>query len=89
MEIITTQDMKKIVVDFGQTTIGDGDWYFIVKKEFVDGIKAWLEGYTFTDDGQWLSYSLQESKNETEVYVLRLYAEQTEGENYVHIFSNS
>ena len=75
MGIITTQDIKEIVRKFGETTIGDGDWYLIVKKEFADGIRAWLEGYTYSDDGQWLGYTLIESKNEPEVYILRLYVE--------------
>ena len=75
MGIITTQDIKKIVEEFGETTIGDGDWYLIVKKEFADRIRAWLEGYTYSDDGQWLGDVLKESKNEPEVYILRLYVE--------------
>lgn len=75
MGIITTQDIKIIVEKFGESTIGDGDWYFIVKKEFVDGIRGWLDGYTYTDEGQWLGYSLHQSANEEEVYVLRLYVE--------------
>lgn len=72
MGIITIQDIEKIVKKFGKSSIGDGDWYFIIKKEFVDGIREWLDDYIYTDEGQWLGYSLKESKNETEVYVLRL-----------------
>ena len=77
MGIITTQDIKEIVRKFGKSSIGDGDWYFIIKKEFVDGIRDWLDDYIYGDDdeGQWLGYTLIESKNETEVYILRLYAE--------------
>ena len=73
MGIIRTQDIEKIVEKFGETTTGDGDWYLVVKKEFVDGIRGWLDGYTYTDEGQWLGYTLIESKNEPEVYILRLY----------------
>lgn len=77
MGIITTQDIKKIVEKFGETTTGDGDWYLIVKKEFADGIREWLDDYIYDDDddGQWLGYTLIESKNEPEVCILRLYAE--------------
>lgn len=77
MGIITTQDIKKIVEKFGETTTGDGDWYFVIKKEFVDGIVGWLDDYIYDDDdeGQWLGYTLIESKNETDVYILRLYVE--------------
>lgn len=72
MGIITTQDIKEIVRKFGKSSIGDGDWYFIVNKEFADGVKRWLDNYIYTDEGQWLDYRLIETKNETEVYVLRL-----------------
>lgn len=77
MGIITTQDIKKIVKKFGKSSIGDGDWYLIVKKEFADGIRKWLDDYIYDDDdeGQWLGYTLIESKNEPGVYILRLYEE--------------
>lgn len=77
MGIITTQDIEKIVEEFGESTIGDGDLYLIVKKEFADGIQRWLDDYIYGDDdeGQWLGYTLIESKNEPEVYILRLYVE--------------
>lgn len=77
MGIITTQDIKEIVRKFGKSSIGDGDWYLIVKKEFADGIRKWLDDYIYDDDdeGQWLGYTLIESKNEPGVYILRLYAE--------------
>ena len=75
MGIITTQDIKEIVRKFGKSSIGDGDWYLIIKKEFVDGVRDWLDDYIYTDRGQWLGYILKESKNESEVYILRLYAE--------------
>lgn len=77
MGIITTQDIEKIVEKFGETTTGDGDWYLVVNKEFADGIRKWLDDYIYDDDdeGQWLGYTLIESKNEPGVYILRLYAE--------------
>ena len=75
MGIITTQDIKEIVRKFDKSSIGGGDWYLIVKKEFADGIRDWLDDYIYTDDGQWLGYVLKESKNEPEVCILRLYAE--------------
>lgn len=75
MEIITAKDMKEIVRKFGKSSIGDGDWYFLTKKEFADGIREWLDDYIYTDEGQWLGYSLKEVKNQTEFYVLRLYTE--------------
>lgn len=79
MGIITTQDIKKIVEEFGEGTIGDrdGNLYLIVKKEFADGIRRWLDDYIYGDDdeGQWLGYTLIESENEPEVYILRLYVE--------------
>lgn len=77
MGIITTQDIKQIVEKFGETTTGDGDWYLVVNKEFTDGVRRWLDDYIYDDDdeGQWLGYTLIESKNEPGVYILRLYAE--------------
>ena len=90
MGIITVQDIEKIVEKFGDAT-GDGDWYLVVKREFADGIRGWLNDYIYDDDdeGQWLGYTLIESKNEPGVYILRLYVEQTEGDSYDSIFSNS
>ena len=67
------EDIKKIVEDFGETLCGT-NWYFIIRKEFVDGIKKWLDSYVYTIEGEWLGYSLQESANETEFYVLHLYS---------------
>lgn len=67
------EDIKKIVKDFGEST-SDGDLYLIVKKEFVDGIDKWLHEYVYTIAGEWLSYSLKESFNETEIYILHLYS---------------
>lgn len=77
MGIITTQDIKHIVEKFGETTTGDGDWYLVVNREFADGVRRWLDDYIYDDDdeGQWLGYTLVESKNEPGVYILRLYAE--------------
>ena len=37
MGIITTQDIEKIVKEFGES-VYDDDWYLIINKEFVDGI---------------------------------------------------
>ena len=77
MGIITTQDIKEIIRKFGKSSIGDGDWYLVVNKEFADGIRKWLDDYIYDDDdeGQWLGYTLIESKNEPGVYILRLYVE--------------
>lgn len=77
MGIITTQDIKKIVEEFEEGTIGDGDLYLIVNKEFADGIRKWLDDYIYDDDdeGQWLGYTLVESENEPGVYILWLYVE--------------
>lgn len=74
MGIITVQDIEKIVEKFEDTT-GDGDWYFIVKREFADGIRKWLDSYVYTIEGEWLGYSLKEIKNEPEICILRLYVE--------------
>lgn len=74
MGIITVQDIEKIVEKFEDTT-GDGDWYLIVKREFADGIREWLDSYVYTIEGDWLGYSLKEIKNEPGVYILRLYVE--------------
>ena len=73
MGIITIEDIEKIVEDFGKTLYGT-NWYFIIRKEFVDGIKKWLDSYVYTIEGEWLDYSLQESVNETELYILHLYS---------------
>ena len=32
------EDIKNAVERFSETTIADGDWFFIIKKEFVDGV---------------------------------------------------
>ena len=72
MGIITIEDIEKIVEDFGKTLCGT-NWYFIIRKEFVDGIKKWLDSYVYSIEGEWLDYSLQESVNETELYILHLY----------------
>ena len=73
MGIITIVDIEKIVEDFGETLCGT-NWYFIIRKEFVDGIKKWLDSYIYSIEGEWLDYSLQESVNETELYILHLYS---------------
>ena len=67
------EDIKKIVEDFKKNA-PDGSMYLIVKKEFVDGIRKWLHDYVCTIEGKWLGYSLKESFNETELYVLHLYS---------------
>ena len=73
MGIITTQDIEKIVEQFGATAYDD-DWYLIINKEFVDGIRKWLDSYVYTIEGEWLSYSLKEALNETGIYILHLYS---------------
>ena len=73
MGIITTQDIEKIVKEFGESTYDD-DWYLIINKEFVDGIRKWLDSYVYTIEGEWLSYSLKEALNETGIYILHLYS---------------
>ena len=67
------EDIKKIVKDFEENTSDEG-LYLIVKKEFIDGIRKWLDSYVHTIDGEWLCYSLKESLNETGIYILHLYA---------------
>lgn len=66
------EDIKNAVEKFGETPHGIR-WYFIIHKEFVDGIDRWLNGYTRTTDGSWLGYSIQQSQNEEQMYVLILY----------------
>ena len=73
MEIKTLEDIEKIVKEFGESAYDD-DWYFIINKEFVDGIRKWLDSYVYTIEGEWLSYSLKEALNETEIYILHLYS---------------
>ena len=72
MGIVMLEDIKKIVEDFKKYA-PDGSMYLIVKKEFVDGIRKWLYKYVCTIEGKWLGYSLKESFNETEIYILHLY----------------
>lgn len=74
MGIVTTQDIKEIVRKFGNALIKDGDWYIVVKREFADGIKKWLDSYVYTIEGEWLDYSLKESVNEAEICILHLYS---------------
>ena len=66
------EDIKNAVKKFGETAHGT-QWYFIIHKEFVDGIYRWLNGYTNTPDGDWLGYNIQQSQNEEQMYILILY----------------
>ena len=71
MKIETTQDMEKIIKEYANSS--DGDWYFIINKEFVDGIEKWLWEYTYSPDGWWLNYKTYPIQNEEQMYVLQLY----------------
>lgn len=66
------EDIKHAVEKFGEMAHGT-QWYFIINKEFIDGIEKWLWEYTFTPDGRWLRYSIQQSQNEEFKYILILY----------------
>ena len=66
------EDIKNAVKEFGESTHGTQQ-YFIIHKEFVDGIDKWLNEYTRTADGDWLGYYIQQSQNEEQMYVLVLY----------------
>ena len=66
------EDIKYAVEKFGETPYGT-QWYFIIKKEFADGIEKWLKGYTATPDGDWLGYSMQQTQNDEFTYILILY----------------
>ena len=72
MGIVMLEDIKKIVEDFKKYA-PDGSLYLVVNKEFADGIRKWLYKYVCTIEGKWLGYSLKESFNETEIYILHLY----------------
>lgn len=75
------EDIKNAVEKFGHTTHGT-QWYFVIHKEFVDGIDKWLEEYTDSADGDWLCYRIYQSQNEEQMYVLILYPSwQTEIKN--------
>lgn len=71
MGIITTQDMEKIVEQFGASAYDD-DWYFIINKEFVDGINKWLWEYIYSLEGSWLNYKIYPTQNEEQMYILQL-----------------
>ena len=71
MGIITTQDIEKIVKQFGESL--DDCWYLIVNKEFVDGIEKWLWEYSISEEGSWLNYILNTTINEEQMYVLQLF----------------
>lgn len=66
-------DIKNAVEKFGDTPHGT-QWYFIIHKEFVDGIVGWLREYTNTSDGDWLGYAIIQPQNEEQMYILILYA---------------
>ena len=72
MGIVMLEDIKKILENFKESA-PDGSLYLVVKKEFADGIRKWLYKYVCTIEGKWLGYSLKESFNETEIYILHLY----------------
>ena len=72
MGIIMLEDIKKILDNFKENA-PDGSLYLVVNKEFTDGIRKWLYKYVCTIEGKWLGYSLRESFNETEIYILHLY----------------
>ena len=71
MGIITTQDIEKIVQQYADSS--DGDWYFIVNKEFLDGIDKWLWEYSISEEGWWLNYQIYTAQNEEQMYILRFY----------------
>ena len=66
------EDIKNAVERFGETAHGT-QWYFIIKKEFVDGITKWLNQYTNSADGDWLDYGLQPVQNDEFSYILILF----------------
>lgn len=66
------EDIQNAVERFGETAHGT-QWYFIIHKEFVDGIDRWLNGYTHTADGDWLGYTIIQPQNEEQMYILILY----------------
>ena len=72
MGIITTQNMEKIVEQFGASAYDD-DWYFIINKEFVDGINKWLWEYSISEKGWWLNYQIYKIQNEEQMYIIRFY----------------
>ena len=65
------EDIKNAVKKFGETAHGT-QWYFIIKKEFADGIVKWLNQYINSADGDWLDYDLQPVQNEEFAYILIL-----------------
>lgn len=73
-EKIMLEDIKNAVEKFGETTFADGDWFFIIKKEFVNEIEKWLYEYSHSEEGSWFGYDLVPSKNEPEIYILRFYS---------------
>lgn len=62
------EDIKNAVEKLGRT-----QEYYIIHKEFVDGIVKWLREYTDTADGRWLSYTIIQPENEEQMYILILY----------------
>ena len=71
MGIITTQDIEKIVEQYADSS--DDDWYFIVNKEFIDGIDKWLFEYSIGEEGWWLNYQIYKAQNEEQMYIIRFY----------------
>ena len=75
MEIKTLEDIQDLVAEYREVALLVGDWYFLIKKEFVNEIDGWLFEYSNSEQGRWFEYEFMSIKNEPRVYILRFYIE--------------
>ena len=75
MKIKSLQDIKDLVAEYKKVALLVGDWYFLIKKEFVNEIDGWLFEYSNSKEGRWFEYEFAQCKDEPRVYILRFYIE--------------
>lgn len=66
------EDIKNFVQKTAESCDDGYPWYFVIHKEFVDGIVKWLDEYINSEEGDWLDYTVEQSQNEEFMYVLIL-----------------
>ncbi len=65
------EKVKKYVEGFKYYS-EDDEYFVIIPKKEVDGVREWLENYVWSMEGDWLSYELHEIANAPEYKILML-----------------
>ena len=66
------EDIKNFVQKTAESYDDGYPWYFVIHKEFVDGIVKWLDEYINSEEGDWLDYTIEQSQKEEFRYVVIL-----------------